>query len=321
MKIAYLISDDYLSYIDYFAPFWGEEGRFEWRGTEFVVNPESGSFDGLIAHRSVRNLTRTYSLRCPPTKTALFVLEPPDIVWLPEGYTRQFSAVVSQDRRTKCSFPMQTYSPHGWFVERTLREIQESPPVEKSAKISAVVSAKSDTMGHRKRYKFMQHLKEHFGDRLDWWGRGVNELKGPKYTALKDYQYHIALENGSWPHYWTEKLADCFVADCVPIYWGAPNIEDYFDPQTMLRIDIEDIDGSIKAIETAIQSNFFDRTATLREKCREDMITKYHPYQRMIDTLDQLPDSEATTVTIQPATEFKHSLRRRLERRVVRSIA
>ena len=27
----------------------------------------------------------------------------------------------------------------------------------------------------------------------------------------------------------TEKLFDCMRADCVPVYWGASNIEDYVD--------------------------------------------------------------------------------------------
>jgi alpha(1,3/1,4) fucosyltransferase len=49
-----------------------------------------------------------------------------------------------------------------------------------------------------------------------------------KQEVLSRYRFSICYENVSnWPSYITEKIFDCFFAGCVPVYWGAPNIEDH----------------------------------------------------------------------------------------------
>jgi hypothetical protein len=49
-----------------------------------------------------------------------------------------------------------------------------------------------------------------------------------KKETLQKFKFAICYENArDIPGYITEKIFDCFVAGCVPIYWGANNIEDY----------------------------------------------------------------------------------------------
>lgn len=58
---------------------------------------------------------------------------------------------------------------------------------------------------------------------------GFHSYKGrvdSKYTTLKEYKFSICYENArDIPGYITEKIFDCFFAGCVPVYWGANNIE------------------------------------------------------------------------------------------------
>ncbi len=63
-----------------------------------------------------------------------------------------------------------------------------------------------------------------------WEKRKYRSWKGAipdKMAALKQYKFAIAYENSIEPGYITEKLWDSFSAGVVPIYWGAPNIEEY----------------------------------------------------------------------------------------------
>lgn len=47
-----------------------------------------------------------------------------------------------------------------------------------------------------------------------------------KLETLNNYKFSICYENGrDIPGYITEKIFDCFFAGCVPIYWGASNID------------------------------------------------------------------------------------------------
>ena len=54
-------------------------------------------------------------------------------------------------------------------------------------------------------------------------GGGGGEAK--KVEFLRGYKFCIAYENASTPGYVTEKLFHAKAAGCVPIYWGAPDVE------------------------------------------------------------------------------------------------
>jgi len=58
-------------------------------------------------------------------------------------------------------------------------------------------------------------------------GGGGGEKR--KVEFLKDYRFCLAYENAASPGYVTEKLFHAKVAGCVPIYWGAPDVETDFD--------------------------------------------------------------------------------------------
>ena len=75
-----------------------------------------------------------------------------------------------------------------------------------------------------------KHVKE-----FDFYGIGwphsYQTYKGSiatKNSVLKKYKFSICYENmRNGNGYITEKIFDCFVAGCVPIYWGASNVADY----------------------------------------------------------------------------------------------
>lgn len=48
-----------------------------------------------------------------------------------------------------------------------------------------------------------------------------------KHSTLQDYRFSIAYENSCEPDYLSEKIFDCLSSGCVPVYLGAPNVQDY----------------------------------------------------------------------------------------------
>lgn len=63
-----------------------------------------------------------------------------------------------------------------------------------------------------------------------------------KKDVLKNYKYTLCFENTQGSRgYITEKIFDCFAAATVPIYYGAPNIEEYIPKDCY--IDFRDFDG------------------------------------------------------------------------------
>ncbi len=48
-----------------------------------------------------------------------------------------------------------------------------------------------------------------------------------KPKTMGNYKFALCFENAVWPGYITEKIFDCMLVGTIPIYWGAPDIEDY----------------------------------------------------------------------------------------------
>jgi len=51
-----------------------------------------------------------------------------------------------------------------------------------------------------------------------------------KWDVFPKYRFALCYENAlGQPGCITEKIFDCMRADCVPVYWGAPNVDEYVD--------------------------------------------------------------------------------------------
>ena len=64
-------------------------------------------------------------------------------------------------------------------------------------------------------------------------GRDAGALAKLDYIAA--YRFTIAFENTSADHYLTEKLLHAFLAGSIPVYWGCPQVEDYYNPDAFVN--------------------------------------------------------------------------------------
>lgn len=63
-------------------------------------------------------------------------------------------------------------------------------------------------------------------------------LSENKLKTIKEYKYCMCVENAMFPGYVTEKIIDCLVAGVIPLYMGAPDIEEFI-PKSCF-IDLRD---------------------------------------------------------------------------------
>lgn len=70
-------------------------------------------------------------------------------------------------------------------------------------------------------------------------GRHFNTTGQPltdKLGFLRDFRFNLAFENSSSPGYVTEKLVEPLLMGVIPIYWGADNVGEDFNPECIIDV-------------------------------------------------------------------------------------
>ena len=112
--------------------------------------------------------------------------------------------------------------------------IKEPKIYEKSKMISMIASNKAMCEGHKLRLEWVERI----GEYVDLYGRGFNEI-ADKEEGLCDYMFSVAIENGQYETYFTEKLLDCFATGTIPVYLGAPDIGEHFNKDGIIDLTEE----------------------------------------------------------------------------------
>jgi hypothetical protein len=109
----------------------------------------------------------------------------------------------------------------------------EQPRIPKTHRVSMIASDKKSTTGHRLRHAIAEWALQ-CGTDFHALGRGYRPLE-EKADGHNPYFFSVVIENSREPGYFTEKLIDSFLCHSIPIYWGAPDIEHFFDPRGMIN--------------------------------------------------------------------------------------
>ena len=85
-------------------------------------------------------------------------------------------------------------------------------------------------------------------------GRYLNNIGGKPVADKLAFEQHakfsIAFENASHPGYATEKLIQSFAAQTIPIYWGAPDVADTFNPKSFINcLDYPSLDAVVEEVK------------------------------------------------------------------------
>ncbi len=240
-------------------------------------------YDDLSPHAGQDKYHAFEQLACPQAQTLLVTTEPSSIKCYGKAFTAQFGHVLTSQEPWALPHPNRIYSQPGlrWFYGvgsqhvRTLDEMIDHPPTDKTRLISAASSSKRQRHTlHNKRYTFVKQLQEHLPE-MDVFGHGIRPMDD-KAEALDPYRYHVAIENHIGLHHWTEKLSDAFLGLTLPFYSGAPNANEYFPAESFIPIDINDHDGSNRLIGDIVHSNEYQRRLPAILQARELVLHKYN---------------------------------------------
>ncbi len=298
----------------------GRSGR--WGDFCFTQDPLSGPFDYWVVFDSIG--LKSLSTQVESGHALLITQEPPAYRDYHPHFLSQFTSVITF--RNDIHHPSIYKGPPmiPWWVgmqgspaERKVRfdydQLSQAKP-KKEHQLSIVCSGKSLTPEHCKRLRCVEALVRHFGDRIDAFGfdsRPIND----KWDAIAPYRYHIAIENSLHPDYWTEKIADAYLGGAMPLYWGCPNLTDYFPADSFRRIDRNDPQAAIDQIEQVLEEDPFDAVRASIAGARDLVLQKHNLFAELSKILPTLPRMSRRKVTLRPEESYFMPWRKRLERR------
>lgn len=251
-------------------------GSMCWDGIQFTEEPVAECDHVLILNHALEPIR----VRCSPDRIWAIMQEPPTEV----GYTmhrglRCYARVFTQDAGRRGARYVHSQPALPWHVQKTYDELRSAAAPEKPRKLSWITSNLAWLPGHQRRMAFLGRLRDSVD--FDLFGRGFNPIED-KWDGLAPYRYSLAVENFSGPDYWTEKIADCFLAWSMPIYFGCTNLADFFPAESYVAADIRDPDAP-QQVRRVIESDLWWRRRDAIDEARRRVLERYQLFPYMAE--------------------------------------
>jgi len=127
-------------------------------------------------------------------------------------------------------------APCSWLPRaKEVNSVYPQPDVNsKTFTASFLTSDKTFCPGHKLRVDIYNSLKPAYGDL-----QIVKHMSPPRWddkrTIIEPYQFHIAVENAMHNNWFADKIVDAFIGKAVPLYWGCPNLDKFFNMDGVIR--------------------------------------------------------------------------------------
>ncbi len=213
---------------------------------------------------------RSMYLRPPKlaAKLSLMVVEPRAVhathLRLLRLFGRRFHRVFTHDAHSLRVLPNARFLPAAstWVPDYAQLNLR------KSQGTSLIASRRAKLPGHKLRHEIVSQVKD-----VDVIGRGYKPFEH-KSEGLAPYRFSIVIESVRAPGYFSEKLIDALLCETVPIYWGAPDIDKYFDTRALILCEsASDILAAVSRTNMALYHSMY--ASVLVAKAQAEKLRDY----------------------------------------------
>lgn len=148
--------------------------------------------------------------------------------------------------------------------------------------MSGIISSSDRFEGHIDRLNFLAHLDtlpfyDHFGKGNLAFLKSYKGYLSNKEDGLIPYKYHFNAENNYENNYFTEKIIDAILCECLCFYSGCPNIEKFISPDAYIKIDIKKPEEAIEIIKKSIENDEYEKRIDSIKKEKERLLNELNP--------------------------------------------
>ena len=174
-------------------------------------------------------------------------------------------------------------------------------------RICVITSNKSVTFGHEIRLSLISALKKSVD--IDIFGVGFSPVED-KLKVYLDYKYVLVIENSSIEDYWTEKLSDAIISECVVFYYGSPNVSKYLFGDSLILLESLDLWHVKSKIEDALSRKIYENSKSERRALREKVMCQFNIFTELskLGSGYENPLDTYRTLLLKPSWYFEKSM-------------
>lgn len=172
-----------------------------------------------------------------------------------------------------------------WQMNQIPEKIVKSalPSNNNRDRLCSILGPKLMGPGHMHRVNFVKKMESYFSDDIiDIYGyknyHNFKYYKSPlpndDKAIISNYKYYFMCENNSKQNYATEKIWEPILCETLCFYWGCPNLEDYIDPKSFVRLDVNDMNKSLKIIDTALKEDWWSQRIDIIRKMKTKILNE-----------------------------------------------
>lgn len=116
-----------------------------------------------------------------------------------------------------------------------------------------------------------------------------------KREVMRDFKFAICFENCVFPGYVTEKIFDCFLAGCIPVYFGAPDFTDFIPKESFIDFrefgSYAELDRFLREMTETEARNYVDAARDFLASSEFDKFTVDYFVNDILNVMEQEFDS------------------------------
>tara|TARA_Y100000593_G_C4271650_1_gene317699 strand:+ start:143 stop:1102 length:960 start_codon:yes stop_codon:yes gene_type:complete len=187
------------------------------------------------------------------------------------------------------------------FLNKTYDELKSMKYPEKTNNISCIVSNKLLGITYKNRINFIKKYSDN--NNIDIFGKGWTNEFGENYKGelgsyhqnddkqtskidgLLSYNYSICLENYPQEKCLSEKITDCLLSWCIPIYSGPKCTEKYYPENSFYLIDIIN-ENIYEYVNNISKNNITQKNIDALREARNLILDKYNIWEQIYQIIN-----------------------------------
>ena len=117
-----------------------------------------------------------------------------------------------------------------------------------------------------------------------------------KDIAMFPYKYVFNCENNNIKNYYTEKLIDGILAECLVFYSGCYNIREYIDEKAFVYLELSNFEEDYKKVKDAIDNNLWEQRINIIKKEKRKILNYLQFFPRIERIINKNEDQPYTDI-------------------------